>query len=125
MDEQIIINTITELETARCRALETGDLKALAELVDEGLVHIHATGTIDDKAGYLQLVQDAIEFLRVDRKNLDVRVYADVAIATGRLLQSIKLRATGERREMDVITTQIWLRQADVWRQISFQATNL
>lgn len=44
MNEQAIVNTITELESARCRALVEGNLGTLAELVDDQLVHIHATG---------------------------------------------------------------------------------
>lgn len=125
MNEQAIVDTITELESARCRALVEGNLGTLGELVDDQLVHIHATGQVDDKTGYLRLVEDAIRFLRVERHDLQVRVYTDVAVATGRLLQNIEFRNSGERREMDVITTQIWLRRDNAWRQISFQATNI
>lgn len=125
MNEQAIIDTIAQLEDARCRALVESDLETLRELVDDQLVHIHATGQIDDKPGYLRLVEDAILFLSVERQDLQVHVHADIAIATGRLLQSIEFRNSGERREMNVITTQIWLRRDDAWRQISFQATNL
>lgn len=124
MNEQLIKNTITELENTRCRALVANDLSTLSELLDEQLVHIHTTGQLDDKPAYLQMVESTITFRRVDRKDLQVRVHADVAIATGRLLQSIELRATGEQREMDAITTQVWLRRDNQWRQISFQATN-
>lgn len=125
MSEQAITETITRLENARCHALVEGDLSALGNLVDDQLVHIHATGQVDDKAAYLRLVEGAIRFLRVERQEMQVQVHADVAVATGRLMQSIEFRATGERREMDVITTQVWLRRDDIWRQISFQATNL
>jgi ketosteroid isomerase-like protein len=123
MNEQAIVNTIIELENARCRALVEGDLGALGELVDEQLVHIHATGQVDDKHGYLRMVETAIRFLKVERQDLQVRVYADVAVATGRLLQNIEFRVTGEHREMNAIATQIWLRRDSTWRQISFQAT--
>lgn len=125
MNEQAITETITRLENARCHALVEGDLRALGKLVDDQLVHIHATGQVDDKAAYLRLVENAIRFLRVERQDMQVQVHTDVAVATGRLMQSIEFRATGERREMDVITTQVWLRRDDAWRQISFQATNL
>ena len=125
MTEQTAENTIIELENARCRALVACDLSALSELVDEDLVHIHATGKVDSKQHYLELVRTAIKFLSVQRDDLQVRVHGDVAVATGRLAQSIEFRSTGEQRNMDVMTTQIWLCRDDVWRQISFQATNL
>lgn len=126
MNEQAIIDTITELESARCRALVDGDIAALGILVDDQLVHIHATGQVDDKPAYLRLVETAIRFLRVERQqDFQVQVHNDLAVATGRLVQSIEFRATAERREMDVITTQVWLRRDNTWRQVSFQATNL
>ncbi|WPN44562.1 nuclear transport factor 2 family protein [Pseudomonas sp. P8_241] len=126
MNDQVIANTISKLENARCLALVDGDIGALGELVDDQLVHIHATGQIDDKPAYLALVENAIRFLRVERQqDFQVQVHNHVAVAIGRLLQSIEFRATGERREMDVITTQVWLRRDNTWRQISFQATNI
>nr|WP_180205968.1 nuclear transport factor 2 family protein [Pseudomonas sp. SbOxS1]NYU06169.1 nuclear transport factor 2 family protein [Pseudomonas sp. SbOxS1] len=125
MSEQQAITAIIERENLRCRVLVAGDIAQLSELVDDQVVHIHATGQTDDKPAYLKLVSEAIRFLRVERKGLEVRVYGDLAIATGRLVQDIELRASGERREMDVVTTQVWSCRQGVWRQVSFQATNL
>jgi len=125
MSEPAIIDTINELEALRCRALVANDLDGLAELLDEQLVHVHATGQVDGKQQYLQLVRSAIRFLKVERKALQVRVLGDVAVASGRLLQHIEFRSSGERRAMDVMTTQVWAREAGGWRLVSFQATNL
>ncbi|WP_416424573.1 nuclear transport factor 2 family protein [Pseudomonas sp. App30] len=125
MSEHAIIDTINELEALRCRALVANDLDGLAELLDEQLVHVHATGQVDGKQQYLQLVRGAIRFLKVERKALQVRVLGDVAVASGRLLQHIEFRSSGERRAMDVMTTQVWAREAAGWRLVSFQATNL
>ncbi|MHC6225561.1 nuclear transport factor 2 family protein [Pseudomonas sp. X10] len=124
MHRDIARQQIIDLENARCRALVNADLSALQTLIDDDLVHVHATGTVDDKPAYLALVENAITFLRAERHDLDVRVYGDLAVATGRLLQTIELRASAERREMDVITTQVWRRWQDGWRQLSFHATN-
>lgn len=124
MTDQDIVNTIVELESARCRALVANDIDALGELIDEQLVHIHATGQVDDKQKYMGLVETAIRFLSVERKDLNVQVQGDVAVATGRLVQNIEFRSTGERREMDVMTTQVWSRRTGAWRQMTFQATD-
>lgn len=125
MSEQTIANTIIELEAARCRALVANDIDSLRALVDDNLVHIHATGQVDDKHKYLGLVETAIKFSSVERVTLDVQVQGDVAVATGRLQQSIEFRSTGQRREMDVMTTQVWFHRNGVWRQVTFQATDL
>lgn len=125
MNEQTAINSILELESARCRALVDKDLGALSDLVDDSLIHIHATGKVDSKQEYLQLVESALNFLTVSRDDLRVRVHGEVAVLTGRLTQHIEFCNTGERLKMAVFATQIWLRRDDTWRQISFQATHL
>lgn len=124
MSEAAFVNAVRIAEAARCKALVDGDLERLATLVSDELVHIHATGTVDDKAGYLNLVENVLIFLHVKRQDYQVQVLGDVAVASGRLLQSIEFRASGERREMDVVTTQVWVRRTNGWSQISFQATN-
>lgn len=118
-----VTQQIIDLENARCCALVDADLARLDALFDDDLVYIHSTGQIDDKSTYLALVENAITFLRAERHNLEVQVRGDVAVATGRLRQTIEFRATAERREMNVITTQVWRRRGDGWR-LSFQATN-
>ncbi|MEN0108325.1 MAG: nuclear transport factor 2 family protein [Pseudomonas sp.] len=125
MSDSEAIQQVRAAEAARNRALLEGDVQGLSALVSDELVHIHATGQVDDKAGYLRLVESGIRFLQVERKDLKVQVNGDVAVATGRLAQRIEFRASGERRDMDVVTTQVWLRRDNVWRQISFQATNV
>lgn len=116
---------LIELETARCRALEAADLDALDRLLADDIVHVHANGKADDKATYLALVKGGIRFVSVERERLDVRVYDGLAVATGPLKQSIEATATGQRTDMHVMTTQVWRRQGETWRQVSFQATHL
>lgn len=115
---------IARLENERCRALVAADLDALDGLVADDVIHIHANGKVDDKPAYLALVRDQIAFLEASREGLAVRVQGDMAVAVGRLLQSIEMRATGERIDMDVMTTQAWRRDDGGWRQVTFQATN-
>jgi ketosteroid isomerase-like protein len=116
---------IVALEETRCRALVAGDLEALGKLISDDVQHIHATGKVDDKAAYLDMVGKHIRFLEASRQNLDVRIYGDVAIATGRLEQTIEFKQTTERLAMKVMTTQVWVRRATTWEQASFQATNI
>lgn len=115
---------IGRLEDERCRALVAGDVSMLDALVADDVIHVHANGKVDDKAAYLAMVRDQIVFLSAVRDSLEVRMQGDMVVAVGRLLQSIEMRATGQRIDMDVITTQAWRREADGWRQVTFQATN-
>jgi ketosteroid isomerase-like protein len=125
MHAEAIQQEILRLESERCRALVQRDLQTLAALMDDALVHVHATGKVDDKEQYLEMVAKHIDFLSVERSDMRVRVFGDTAIASGRLEQAIVLRESGEERLMKAYATQVWLRGEDGWRQCAFQATNL
>ncbi|MBP0638812.1 nuclear transport factor 2 family protein [Cupriavidus sp. AcVe19-6a] len=124
LDPDAVAAEIARLENERCRALVAADVDALDALVADDVIHIHANGKVDDKPAYLAIVRSQITFLSAQREGLEVRVQGDMAVAVGRLLQSIEMRETGQRIEMDVMTTQAWRREAGRWRQVTFQATN-
>jgi len=124
MVEELARAEILRLEQERCRALVAADLDALARLVSDDVVHVHANGKADDKAAYLSMVETQIRFIDVTRHSVDVRVYGEVAVAIGRLDQTIEMRDSGQRVDMKVTTTQVWRQRHGAWQQVSFQATN-
>ena len=125
MSDKTTIAEIRRLEEARCQFLNDHDHAALGDLVGDDLVHIHTTGMVDDKGSYLAGVRDRLEFRDVRRQDLIVRTYGDVAVATGRLHQTVRVRATQQELNMKIMTTQVWVRRDGAWRQASFHATNL
>jgi ketosteroid isomerase-like protein len=125
MTEQSVEQEIIRLEQARCRALVDADIDLLKKLVSDDVVHVHANGNADDKATYLRMVEKQIRFLEATRERLDVRVYGEIAIATGRLDQTIEMTESAQRIAMHVMTTQVWAQREGAWQQVSFQATNL
>jgi ketosteroid isomerase-like protein len=125
MNDEATIVEIRRLEDTRCRALNEQDHAGLGDLIDDDLVHVHTTGIVEDKAAYLAGVRDRLEFRDVEREDLTVRAYGDVAVATGRLHQTVRVRATQREMNMKIMTTQVWVRRDGAWRQTSFHATNL
>lgn len=119
-----IADEILQLEAQRCDALVAADLKSLASLVADDLVHIHANGTVEDKVSYLNILTTH-EFIEVRRPALRVRHYGDVAVVTGLLHQKLRVKASGALLDMRAATTQMWVRDPGGWRQSSFQATNV
>lgn len=103
-------------EEQRCAALLAGDEPALAALLADDLVHIHLNGRVDDKAGYLAGFRDLYTFHAIRRGDLTIRLYGAVSVMTGPLIQSIELRATGQRIDVTAITTQVWLKGPKGWR---------
>ena len=102
-----------------------GDISRLSEMVADDLVHVHASGRVEDKAAYLEGVRSRFRFLSVRRPRLDVRVFGDTAIVTGPLELLLTLMATGQELTMNAYATQVWVRREHRWRLASFHASNV
>jgi ketosteroid isomerase-like protein len=126
--DQVSLNlqaAITALESARGRALVEEDWSALDALIAPDLIHIHANGASEDRAGYFEGVRQRLAFLHFERESLVVRGLGDTAIATGILKQTVRDRKSGALFDLRLVTTQVWVRDTQGWRQASFHATHL
>lgn len=117
--------TIRKLEEARCLALTSADYAALSDLLADDLVHVHANGLSEGKAAYLAGIAEKLEFLSVARPDLTVRVHDGVALATGPMVQTVRIKANGATVEMQAQATIVWRQDGGKWRICSFQATNV
>lgn len=115
--DQSIQKTIEELEKRRVAALIAGDIEALGELLTEDLVHVHGTGQIDSKAAYLDGVKSKYRFLEIERGDLHVRVYGEVAVVVGSLAQTVNPVGTDKEIGVSAIVTQTWIRVDNDWKQ--------
>ncbi|WP_373886260.1 nuclear transport factor 2 family protein [Sphingobium sp. CFD-2] len=82
-------DVIRELENRRIAALVSTDLAALNNLLADDLVHVHGNGKIDDKEEYLQGVASKYRYHSIQRGDLNIRVFGNVAIVVGRLSQTV------------------------------------
>lgn len=129
-DIEALRKAITEHELQRCQALVKNDIDALGKLIPQDLTHIHANGQVEDRAAYLKTVSEHLEFLAVNRTNLAVSPVGtanNVAIATGELQQTIRVKANGQKIDMRIMTSQVWMKStpSSDWQQVLFQATNI
>jgi ketosteroid isomerase-like protein len=123
-DDQVIAQ-IEQREAARCAALVNSDWEGLKALITDDVVHIHGNGSIEDKATYVAHISEKLVFLRVERPSLKVRVYGDMAIATGVLDQTVRVKGPETEITQSAATTQVWVMRDDTWLQASFQATKI
>lgn len=117
--------TISALEQARGTALVQEDWEALSSLMASELIHIHANGAVEDREAYLEGVRTRLAFKSFERESLKVGGSGNHAIATGVLKQTVIDRASRAEFDIRVITTQVWIKEGDTWRQTSFHATHL
>jgi hypothetical protein len=118
-EDQAVAEVLRALEDQRCRAISRGDLAVLEQLLDEELVHVHATGRFQGKEEYLSSLAGRPR--TTTRGDLAVRVYGDAAVMTGVLVNSF---GDGEgKRATDLYATQVWVRRDGAWRLVSFAAS--
>lgn len=108
---------ILRLETLRCNALTAGDVQALGALMADDLVHVHGNGHVDGKAGYLDGVAHKYRFHRIERGELNIRVYGDVAVIHGALSQTVSVNGIDKLNNISAVATQTWVRGDDGWKQ--------
>lgn len=117
------VAAIRDIEARRCKALVDVDIETLDELFSERLTHVHTTGLVQDKAGFLAGLAAKRPFLSVERGPLTIQVYGEAAVMTGSMLN--KGRKTGQVQpvELAAYATQILVREDGRWRYVHFQAT--
>lgn len=108
------------LETRRCNAISVGDIDALARMLSEDYVHVHMNAAVDDRNGHLQAI--AKRPRRVERGEINVRVFGDLAVLMGEQINFMQ-QADGSMRRVCAYCQQVVLRNAGVWRFVSFQLT--
>jgi hypothetical protein len=89
----------------------------LTSLLAEDLVHIHGNGHVDDKAAYLDGVANKYKWYRLERSALNIRIYGETAIVTGRLSQALSIKGNEKVNDIEGFLTQTWVRAEDGWKQ--------
>ena len=107
-------------ETRRCKAIAEGDMAALSALLADDYLHVHGDGRIGDKADYIAGVERAPR--KPVRSNLVVRLFGDVAVLTGDLLNTIDF-PDRETLVIDTSATFVLREQAGDWVFVSGQLT--
>jgi ketosteroid isomerase-like protein len=112
-------------EDARIASLLAGDCDKLASLLADDLVHVHANGLIDSKTSFLNSVSEKLDFLKIERQELQIRRFGDAAIVTGPLNQTMRIRGSGAVVEMQCVATQVWVKTSGTWQQNSYHASRI
>jgi mannose-6-phosphate isomerase-like protein (cupin superfamily)/ketosteroid isomerase-like protein len=109
---------ILALEQTRCQAITAGDVKTLSAMLADDYVHVHGTGKIDTKAGFLANIQQNPR--RTERGPLTIRLYGDTAVVTG---EQLNYAQAGTSAPVSASVTQVLRRVPGRWVYESFQLT--
>lgn len=123
MNTNDVADLLRRLESERCQAMIAADRDRLKEILHKDLIHVHAKGQVDTYDSYFASGGFKVDYTRVARSELEVRVLGESALMTGRQLLEAVRKGSGERVRIDSRVLQVWVRQGDEWQQIAFQTT--
>lgn len=123
---------LLELEAARCAAISSGDVATLSKMLRDDYIHVYGGGLSSGKEDWIEHISE-VPRLPI-RKELQVRVYGDTAVLTGKMIN--RIRPTDDAKPSDAIgkripvkedvqafATQVAIRENGVWQFCSFQMT--
>lgn len=87
--------------------------------------HVHASGRLERYQEYLDRLGANAAERRTTRGPLEVRVYGDAAVMTGRLTFDMTPADGSEAMHIEGVATQVWVRVRGEWRQTAFHLTRL
>jgi len=115
---------ILEMENERCRAELARDLETLGRLLDDKFVYVAGSGAVIDKINLLES-RKKLQWLQLDRQDLDVCVGGDIAVITGVLLYSTRETGSPDTAVGKAFCTQVLARRDGRWLFTVQQLTRL
>jgi hypothetical protein len=116
------IQEITALELRRAEAVVHRDTGLLDQITSDNSVRILPTGLLETKQDLLmQLKSGSVTYSSIDVDQLDVKIYGDTAVVTGRSVfqgQRAGKPFTGKCR-----FSRVWIKRTGRWQEIMFQLT--
>jgi ketosteroid isomerase-like protein len=121
--DSAVESKIVAMEKAWNQAFKFRDTKALNELLDNGIVIVNDDGSLQSKSAFMDWIRKAkpADDEQVTPESLAVKVYGNVAVATGVFRTSgTEAGKAYSRRDRFADT---WLKKSDNWVCVSATAT--
>ena len=117
---QSAVAELRKLDEQRMKAISDGDINAVAALIADDYIHVHATGEVMDKPGYLVYLQkNPRKSWRAPDAKVITHVYGDIAVMVGTQLNH---SANGDSA---FTLTLVWRKVGGTWKQVDAAYTAL
>jgi ketosteroid isomerase-like protein len=117
---QNTVAQLRKLDEQRMKAISDGDIDAVSALIADDYIHVHATGEVMDKAGYLVYLQkNPRKSWRAPDAKVITHVYGDIAVMVGTQLNH---SANGDSA---FTLTLVWRKMGGTWKQVDAAYTAL
>lgn len=115
---------IEELESARRCAMLVADIDALEALLDEDLLWVHASASVDTRASFLAgFACGYLRCFRLDHTETQIRLCPDMALVSG--LVHMEVAVEQVRRTSVNRYSAVYVRRPEGFRLIHWQSTRV
>ncbi len=111
-------------DAKRIQATVANDLQALDKLLGDDLTYTHSSGVMEGKTQILdKLRSGATRYHTIAPSDVQVRVYADAAVMTGRA--AINVTVDGRTSDLQLRFTSVYARRGGGWQFVAWQSTRI
>ena len=123
MDDDCDASDVEAVERERQRALIAADIPALDRILAHDLIHVHSSGMVHDKGGFLRHIARMGGFVAIEREPPRIDVDGDFARLTGPAVNRLRSPETGEEVTVHAFVTQILRKGPHGWQITLSQTT--
>lgn len=120
------------LEQERCAAIARCDAETLSTMLRDDYFHVYGGGLSSGKDAWIEHVTEVPR--EPERLDMQVRVYGDTAVLTGKMINRIRPNADAKpadaignrvpvKEDVQAFATQVAVRTNGKWQFCSFQMT--
>lgn len=110
-----------DAQAARLKATIDADIETLETYLADDLTYSHNTGWVETKSEYLATVEsETLDYVSATPRDVEVRVYGDIAVLTGLADMSGLLR--GEPVALTIRFLEVSRRVGDSWQLTAWQS---
>ena len=118
------VQQLKRMEKERAGALMKGDAGFFDRTTADDYTMITSSGELRNKARAMgDLKSGEVKFQSADVDELEVRVYGDTAVVTGRHTQ--KAQSAGNDISGQYRFTRVYVKQKGQWKAVAYQATHI
>lgn len=120
------MQAVMETQQRRFAAMTSVDVAALDSLLAPSLVYTHSTGRVETKAQFLESLRaGTLRYLTIEPTDLDVQLFTDVALITGRA--DLRVALGGEERDLALRFTEVYVQwePGGPWQLAAWQSTGM
>lgn len=124
-DIQSAVRAVLEADDRRRAATAAGDAATLSDLMSEAFTYTHFNGFREGRDSYVGRVADggSVEYISLDRRDAEVRLFGDVAVIDGRASMTYRPLAEDKPRTIHNLYLAVWRHDAGGWRIEAYAST--